>query len=387
MTPSRRSFGLMDATPVLFAGPNAADADHGKLDLAKRLESSGMSRDEIWKATGWFNDNGRWSFESSSPEPPAYRRPQLTKDRASVPLSSVSDDPAFAASYPALAETKVTQNRGLIGPGEAAVYLPKTGRPESMIALDSKDAASPRGNYYLQHEKQHAVDDYEGSLVPSMAAETKLPWVQKNSEKRAVNGAYRDLYMTPEQRQGMPPWETETTALKSMHPISAKDIAPSQGAAVSGGAPVKRLGTARGRGGLLDTLDGVGASQGGGGMRTPGYGDRDAMPAEILASARGGGLLDQMPPPSPGMGRGGAETPPMQTIMRALEQARSPVEAESILKELSQDMGDEGLMMIDLAAKKFGLRTPWNRDFSKPPSEMGGLIGPSGRPRPLQRMD
>ena len=55
----------------IIAGPLAKTANPKALDLAKKMESAGASRDEIWKATGeqfgqpWMNDakGGGWKFE------------------------------------------------------------------------------------------------------------------------------------------------------------------------------------------------------------------------------------------------------------------------------------------------------------------------------------
>ena len=55
----------------MFAGVRAKTANKLALDLAKKMEADGASRDEIWKATGeqfgqpWMNDTkgGGWKFE------------------------------------------------------------------------------------------------------------------------------------------------------------------------------------------------------------------------------------------------------------------------------------------------------------------------------------
>lgn len=389
-------------TPVLFAGPTAKGADLDALARAQEMQASGADRRDILDQTGWFKDRDGWSFEVSSPEGPQFQRPELSAKQRSVPLSSVSRDPVVDAAYPGLGDIRVIGGGGsVLGPGDAAMYLPKSGRPAPYVAYDQRNAFSPRANYFMQHEKQHAVDDAEGRLIPSMQADQSLPWEQKRSEMRAINGAYRDVYMTPEQRRAVPPWDSEREALEKMHPQYAGkgSATPSLGAAVTGGAPVKgmydpemlrrlglladpaalsRAGTARGKGGLLETLDGMGPPRGG-------SGGNDGGRLEVLASAspQGGGLLDAAPrQPSEAMA-GGDD----RAIMQALSQAKSPVEAEAILKSIADASGDAGLEAVNRIAKQFGLRTPWHRDFSKPPSAMGGLLGPSGRPRPLQRDD
>lgn len=48
----------------VFAGINAKNADLDALEKAQRLAGNGASRDDIWKATGWFQGvDGKWRFE------------------------------------------------------------------------------------------------------------------------------------------------------------------------------------------------------------------------------------------------------------------------------------------------------------------------------------
>ena len=206
------------ASPVLFAGPNAKGADRNALAMAQDMETSGADRRDIWDTTGWFKDRDGWSFEMSSPDGPQFRRPEFSSTQRSVPLSSVSRDPAIEAGYPQLGDIPVIAGKGVLGPGDAAMYMPHQGRPAPFVAVHPESGWSPRANYFVQHEKQHAIDDAEGRLIPSMQADMALPWEQKRSEMRAINGAYRDIYMSPIERQSTPPWDSEQEAARKMHP-------------------------------------------------------------------------------------------------------------------------------------------------------------------------
>jgi hypothetical protein len=47
-----------------FAGAKAKTANKGLLDLAERLEKSGLKREQIWEQTGWFRGpDKKWRFE------------------------------------------------------------------------------------------------------------------------------------------------------------------------------------------------------------------------------------------------------------------------------------------------------------------------------------
>ena len=181
------------------------------------MAARGDSRDDIWKQTGWFNDNGAWSFEASSSTPPFYTPPAMTKGRRYAPLSSVSRDPAFDAAYPSLVDIPVTVPRNALSGGAAAYYYPpSTASDIPIISMSGEDTRLEKSPYYLQHEKQHAVDNFEGRFK-LWENETDQPWGHQRRELRAINGAYRDLYLTPEQRTARPPWDTEDEAFRAMH--------------------------------------------------------------------------------------------------------------------------------------------------------------------------
>ena len=48
----------------IFAGVKAKGADLKQMEAAQELANRGLSRDEIWSKTGWFEDvDGKWKFE------------------------------------------------------------------------------------------------------------------------------------------------------------------------------------------------------------------------------------------------------------------------------------------------------------------------------------
>ena len=47
----------------IFAGVKAKGADLKQMEAAQELANRGLSRDEIWSKTGWFEDvDGKWKF-------------------------------------------------------------------------------------------------------------------------------------------------------------------------------------------------------------------------------------------------------------------------------------------------------------------------------------
>jgi len=57
-------FGMNGLVLALFAGEKARNANHATLATARQMEARADSRDEIWRATGWFRGpEGKWKFE------------------------------------------------------------------------------------------------------------------------------------------------------------------------------------------------------------------------------------------------------------------------------------------------------------------------------------
>lgn len=201
------------ATNVLFAGQSATDADHAALARAKELQESGSSRRDIWDKTGWWNDNGHWNFEISNPTAPTYTPPKFDKANPWYHLPEVSDDPALYRSYPGLTEMQVAKAfKGLIKPGQSATFVkPYSPEGPGYIGLPGRNPYPVEDQaLYLQHEKQHAVDQQENVLGKWSRSG---PWPTQRIERRATNAATRDLFMTPEQRAANAPWETEQASM------------------------------------------------------------------------------------------------------------------------------------------------------------------------------
>lgn len=67
----------------------------------------------------------------------------------------------------------------------------------------------------LSHEMQHQIDHEEGGRDTRKAtADSKRPYYDQRGERRAYNAAYRDVYLTPEQKRRIPPWMTEEEAVR-----------------------------------------------------------------------------------------------------------------------------------------------------------------------------
>jgi hypothetical protein len=196
------------ATPVLFAGKNAKDADHAAFARAQDMERAGTDRSSIWDQTGWWNDNGHWNFEKSPSTPPGVDVSRIANPGQHADLNRIMNDPGFDASYPDLADMTVHNgSRRLNSDENAAVFPIPSAKAGGWMFLrpDGNDLAET-----VQHEKQHAIDMKEGVAEKWPRGG---PWATQRVERRANNAGFRDMQMTAEERKFAPPWRTEEPAM------------------------------------------------------------------------------------------------------------------------------------------------------------------------------
>ena len=160
----------------IFAGKKALTANSDALDLAKRMESDGASRDEIWKATGdqfgqpWVNDakGGGWKFEiddSSSRIAPKGEVSfgQLENVGAYTPESRLGDNiwhQGLYDGYPKISEINTSLAKADYPSGSFHSTTMNEKPFRSEIKADGADLESIKST--LLHEGQHGVQEAEG---------------------------------------------------------------------------------------------------------------------------------------------------------------------------------------------------------------------------------
>lgn len=140
-----------------LAGVKARTADILKLNRAKEMSAQGESVEKIWALTGWsVGADGKWRFEIPDGDSRTYNASflDLLKNRGSVLLDQLYNNPRLYAAYPALRGITVNpelygEYYGLYMPTKKAIWLDVT-RPLELV--DST----------LVHEIQHAIQDIEG---------------------------------------------------------------------------------------------------------------------------------------------------------------------------------------------------------------------------------
>lgn len=148
----------------IFAGRGAKTADVLALSKAEKMAKKGISRDEIWKDTGWFQGaDGKWRFEiddSKSAIKKGARR--AIQDFGVRKQSSILDHEDLYNAYP---NTKDIHNFGLSArntlDGTQGIYYADT-TPER-IDINWRGL---KGNNAVRdvnlHEVQHAIQQREG---------------------------------------------------------------------------------------------------------------------------------------------------------------------------------------------------------------------------------
>jgi hypothetical protein len=234
------------STTTIFAGPTAKTADQQALAQAQEMASSGASRDDIWRDTGWMQGvDGKWKFEIDDS---AAQLSGVTPDKAGMFQTSKSgkftglDHPEYSAAY-----GDVPDMYGSYGPDlePKGAYWHDEKWPYMLVeGTDPNDARS-----IGLHELQHNVQGREGfapggspmqfpsreTLQEALERARKNPdgydpvtgdfdFVIENNLRAAADphDAYRRLAgetearnvqrrrkFSAEDRRATPPWETQ----------------------------------------------------------------------------------------------------------------------------------------------------------------------------------
>jgi len=225
---------------ALFLGEKSKTADQNALMRAKKFKQQGVDRGQILKDTGWFEDRGRWNYETDDRDFKQIKPfPQRTRDddfvdawqghagKGTVPSAEIDalnkkwegiprekyfdfyNAPGVKEAYPILNTlrlriTPADDHFGSFGYGNISI---NRGAAEDEFAPPDKRKPIPESELELTalHELQHAAD--EANWGPH-DEEFQLPYKDRPSEMRARNVEMR-RNMTPEERRQIPPWETE----------------------------------------------------------------------------------------------------------------------------------------------------------------------------------
>ena len=133
------------------------------LEKAKSMAKSGKSNDEIFKATGWFKQYGKWKFEISDSILDGVTINNVKKNHEYL-LSDILNHKDFFIAYEDLKNTKVSfadlknYNGYMVG-GQYDAKKKNIELNNKLLDTKNPDKAIKQ---VLMHEVQHKIQQYEG---------------------------------------------------------------------------------------------------------------------------------------------------------------------------------------------------------------------------------
>jgi hypothetical protein len=160
--------GLLDYDPNttrIFGGPKARTADASQMARAQDMAAQGVSRDDIWRDTGWFaGADGNWRFEiddsGAGLNPEGYSQFRRMREGSEMPLQDFLNHPELNDAYPQFNETTLVRGQSGDGGGYASPL------DAEYIGI-STGFQGPRGDMPEMlstnlHEANHGVQNIEG---------------------------------------------------------------------------------------------------------------------------------------------------------------------------------------------------------------------------------
>jgi len=237
-------FGLLDVTPAgiplgvndawhkgddrgmamaIFGGPMAKTADRVALKTAEEMAAKGLTREQIFKDTGWFRGvDGKWRFEiddSGAKMAPdeKWSRPWKTYD----PMDGWRIEPPSVSAAKSIGANTIVGDRGIMTHADLTAAYPsvKEIRLDVQNGLGGRYTPSSKGNVPRislngdldkteakslgLHELQHDLQRQENFGVGGVSFDAAYNRLAGEVEARAVQ---KRMDLTPDQRRARPPW-------------------------------------------------------------------------------------------------------------------------------------------------------------------------------------
>ena len=152
----------------MMAGETTKQANTKSLEEAKRLTKLGVSRDEVWRKTGWIEDVDRnWKFEIDDSKATMAESWKDLDSKTTVKLGDILDHPDLFDAYPELRDMPVTRKPAFFDIwGLTQGWFDGTTINVTPYAQDAQAT--------LLHEIQHAVQAIEGFASGGNSAQFNL---------------------------------------------------------------------------------------------------------------------------------------------------------------------------------------------------------------------
>jgi GNAT superfamily N-acetyltransferase len=174
ITPQMKQSVTTEGQPLYsMAGKKAQGADLLKLQTAKQMQRKGVSRDEVWEQTGWWEivpGSGKWAFEIDDSK--VRLKAKVKRDGPLVlghatDLGSILHAPKLFRAYPGLADigTVYTIDPELDSPGGS--FTPSVDRSAEGLfdisaQIEARGRTAEEVKATLLHEIQHYIQHQEG---------------------------------------------------------------------------------------------------------------------------------------------------------------------------------------------------------------------------------
>jgi hypothetical protein len=198
--------GAQKGAAGIFGGRLAATADQAALRKAEEMAGKGMSREQIWNETGWFQGaDKKWRFEI--PDDKSRFTMQATKGFKSADVGASAHNgtlgttiahPPLYEAYPDLGSIPVAVERGGGYPYQpSASYT--TAKNGERIDLNTSNLSV--GRPLALHEVQHAIQEREGFALGGdprqFARENRSIVRDANEQIEAINQSLKAAAGTP----------------------------------------------------------------------------------------------------------------------------------------------------------------------------------------------
>jgi hypothetical protein len=225
------------------------------IDIAKRMDAEGRSREEIWSATaehlrkadpaliGVFKGrDGHWRVEVSDLMAVFIGRTRKGGDKLDKTMADMLRHDELYLTYPDLKRIRAgweanakTYARAVAAGRPTGMFVSSTRSPDGseLIAAGAPSRDELLGP--IMHETEHAVQQREGFARGSSRGNDADAYVRQAGEVEARNVEAR-LEMSDEKRRATPPWETEDVPGEEQIVSYFGDQAESYGARRRGGA-------------------------------------------------------------------------------------------------------------------------------------------------------
>lgn len=186
---------FIDDQVAVFHGPNSKSWDHDMVKLARKLEKSGVARNQIWQKTGVFrNPNGDWRMEINDYN---MKVKQIPKAGRALRLGDVIDHPELFKAYPHLKKMPIKGYRGNeneLNMSAMGYYLPA----EQSISIRVPYGVTGRNQEQwartLVHELQHAIQAIEKPISNKFRGDDER--IKQQLAKAGIHQMDYDIYLS-----------------------------------------------------------------------------------------------------------------------------------------------------------------------------------------------